>query len=378
MTGNYPSKRQGIVHGESAVTGLAGVTTFRARSIGRAAGLAGALWILCVAVALAQPSSDPRHGGDSGGGMPWEGAASIQAFATVGENEIYAGSFGAGMFRSEDRGSQWTAANEGLTDPFILSMAVGGDNTIYAGTFRGGVFRLLPGQQAWEPVNGGLKRLEVKALYVSRGILYAGTGDGVYQLKEGDTRWVTVTSGLDDTLVHAVGQSDDGTLFAGTSGKGVQRYRKRIPGWSRLRQGLKDHEGLIENYIRVVTIGEQRGVYVGTFDGGVFYSSDQGETWRPISRALPNDSIRGIVWSPTRLIVATGRGIFQTQNNGQKWAPLNKGLTELSIQALAMTDKGTLYAGTNGGAFRSDDSGATWVQINDGLRVHAEVPFTFQ
>lgn len=340
--------------------------------------MAGLLLVVWLTAALAQSMVRPHQAEDSGNNPPWMGAASIQAFATVGEKTIYAGSFGAGMFRSDDHGSHWTSANEGLTDPFILSMAVGGDDTIYAGAFRGGVFRLLPGKQVWERVNKGLKRLEVKALYVSHGILYAGTGDGVYQLKEGETSWATVTSGLDDTLVHAVGQSADGTLFAGTSGKGVQRHRKRVPGWIRLRQGLKDHEGLVENYIRVVTIGDQRAVYVGTFDGGVFYSPDQGESWRPISRALPNDSIRSIVWSPTRLIVATGRGIFQTHNNGQKWVPLNQGLTELSIQALTMTNRGTLYAGTSGGAFRSDDDGVSWVQINDGLRVQAEVPFTFQ
>ena len=329
-------------------------------------------------VASAQPGTDLHQPAGEANGPPMAGAASIQALAAVGEDVIYAGSFGAGMFRSHDRGGQWVAHNEGLDDPFILSMAVGRDRTVYAGTFRGGVFKLASGETKWEPLNKGLKRLEIKALHVSRGVIYAGTGDGVYQLKEGSTHWVTVTSGLDDTLVHAVGQSADGTLFAGTSGKGVQRHRKQTAGWTRLRRGLKDHEGLVENFIRVVTIGKNQTVYIGTFDGGVFHSPDQGETWRPISRALPNDSIRGIVWSDPRLIVATGRGIFQTENNGQKWVPLNKGLTELSIQVLARTHQGTLYVGTSGGAFRSDDEGMTWVQINEGLRVKADVPFIFQ
>lgn len=282
------------------------------------------------------------------------------------------------MFRSDDRGAQWIAVNQGLTDPFVLSMAVGQDGTVYAGTFRGGVFRRKPKDTEWEALSDGLKRLEVKALHVSRGTVFAGTGDGVYQLKEGGSKWATVATGLDDTLVHAVGQAADGTLFAGTSGKGVQRYRVPKPGWKRLQQGLKDHEGLVENFIRVVTIGEKQDLYIGTFDGGVFHSADHGETWKPISRALPNDSIRGIVSSDRRLIVATGRGIFQTDNLGQKWVPLNKGLTELSIQALTVSPNGTLYAGTSGGAFRSDDHGGTWVQINEGLRVTPEVPFTFQ
>lgn len=327
---------------------------------------------------LAQLGTDP-HRRPGPGGEPLEGgAASIQALAVVGDDVVYAGSFGAGMFRSKDRGANWVSAGEGLTDPFVLSMAVGQDGTVYAGTFRSGVFRRKPSDSSWEAVSDGLKRLEVKALLVSRGQVFAGTADGVYAMKEGATKWTTVTTGLDDTLVHALGRASDGTLFAGTSGKGVLRHRQQKPGWVRLRQGLKDHEGLVENFIRVITMGEKQDLYIGTFDGGVFHSPDMGETWRPISRALPNDSIRGIVSSERHLIVATGRGIFKTENNGQKWVPLNNGLTELSIQALVASGGSTLYAGTSGGAFRSDDGGGTWVQINEGLHVTSDAPFTFQ
>jgi ligand-binding sensor domain-containing protein len=125
-------------------------------------------------------------------------------------------------------------------------------------------------------------------------------------------------------------------------------------------------------------VDKDQELYIGTFDGGVFHSADRGESWRPISRALPNDSIRGIVVSDKTLIVATGRGIYKTDNKGQKWAPLNKGLTEQSIQSLVASHNGTLYAGTNAGVFRSSDEGATWVGVSEGLRVEQEVPFTFQ
>ena len=96
-------------------------------------------------------------------------APSIQALASVGPHTVYAGSFGMGVFRSEDRGQSWTAANAGLTDPFILSLATGPNGMIYAGTFRGGVFRTKDGGKSWETFNTGLKRLEVKALLVKQG-----------------------------------------------------------------------------------------------------------------------------------------------------------------------------------------------------------------
>jgi ligand-binding sensor domain-containing protein len=294
-------------------------------------------------------------------------AASIQAITTAGSDVLYAGSFGFGLFRSSDRGATWEKSGDGVSDPFILSLATANDGVIYVGTFREGVFRSSDQGKSWHSVNAGLKRKEVKTLLAVGERLYAGTADGVYRLNRVDDRWSPVTSGLDEILVHALAQSADGTLYAGTSGKGVLRFKANSSGWVRLRHGLKDHEGMVENFIRVLTIDPEGGIYAGTFDGGVFRSQDGGNTWRPISRALPNDSIRGIVFNSRGLFVATGQGIFKTTNKGGEWVPLNHGLTSMAVQVLVESPSGSLYAGTNAGAFRSDDDGKSWSAINHGL-----------
>ena len=219
-----------------------------------------------------------------------------------------------------------------------------------------------------EKFNEGLKRLEVKALLIQQGAVFAGTGDGLYRRPDGAGEWTVVTKGLDDVLVHAIAMAPDRTLYVGTSGKGILRYAPHALEWQRVTHGLIDHEGLRENFIRVLAIDRDRALYAGTFDGGVFRSGDGGATWRPISRALPNDSIRGILLLESGLYVGTGRGIYKTQNQGGQWVPVNKGLTEMSIQALAAGDGGVLYAGTNSGVFRSDDGGLQWVGISEGLQ----------
>lgn len=305
-------------------------------------------------------------------------AASIQALTSVGNDLVYAGSFGLGLFRSEDRGVNWTKSDQGVTDPFILTLTTGKDGAIYAGTFRGGVFRSRDRGKSWQAINSGLKRLEIKALLAVNEGVYAGTADGVYRLSIAD-RWSVVTTGLDDILVHALALSSDGTLFAGTSGKGVVRLKARSTGWVRQQHGLKDHEGMTENFIRVLTIDPEGDIYAGTFDGGVFRSADAGVTWQPISRALPNDSIRGILFNSRGLFVATGHGIFKTTDKGRQWMPLNKGLASMAIQVLIESGAGLLYAGTSDGAFRSDDDGRTWNPINQGLEGGAAPsPFSFR
>jgi photosystem II stability/assembly factor-like uncharacterized protein len=337
-------------------------------------------WLAALA-GLAVPAA-AQQGLQPGGAhqaVPEQQAASIQALTAAGNQSLYAGSFGHGLFRSDDRGATWIKSGEGVSDPFILSLATSKDGTVYAGTFRGGVFRTRDHGKTWQPVNEGLKRHEVKTLLPVGNVLYAGTADGAYRLDRGDDRWTVVTTGLDEILVHALAQSPDGTLYAGTSGKGVLRFNAHSTGWVRLRHGLKDHEGMVENFIRVLTIDPEGAIYAGTFDGGVFRSEDAGATWRPISRALPNDSIRGIVFNSRGLFVATGHGIFKTVDKGRQWTPVNNGLTSMAVQVLIESASGSLYAGTNAGAFRSDDDGQTWAAINHGLEGGmAPPPFLFR
>ena len=304
--------------------------------------------------------------------------ASVQALTLSGKEIVYAGSFGNGIFRSGNRGGTWASVGAGVTDPFILSLATGRDGAIYAGTFRGGVFRSKDEGKTWQSINAGFKRLEIKAILVTGEGIYAGTSDGVYRLNQAGDHWTIVTTGLTDVLVHALVRSADGTLYAGTSGKGVLRLKQNATGWDRVQHGLKDHEGMIENYIRVLAIDREQGVLAGTFDGGVFRSADAGTTWRSISRALPNDSIRGIVILDEGVVVATGNGIFKTIDKGRQWIPVNKGLTNLSIQVMAGGSDGIFYVGTSSGVFRSDDS-VTWVPVNQGLEAGlAPPPFRFR
>ena len=338
-------------------------------------GIRLAVFLLCMSTAVlgvAEPGLSQIQ-------QPVQELTSIQALTSVGSDLVYAGSFGHGLFRSEDRGVTWTRSGQGVTDPFILTLTTGKDGAIYAGTFRGGVFRSRDHGKSWQAINTGLKHLEIKSLLAAGDVLYAGTSGGAYRLSAKGDRWSAVTTGLDDILVHTLVLSPDGTLFAGTSGKGILRFKAQSTGWVRQQQGLKDHEGMTENFIRVLTVDSEGNIYAGTFDGGVFRSGDGGLAWQPISRALPNDSIRGILFNSRGLFVATGHGIFKTIDKGRQWVPLNKGLTSMSVQVLIESGAGVLYAGTSEGAFRSDDDGRTWSSINQGLEGgESPAPFRFR
>ncbi len=308
------------------------------------------------------------------GGMP----PSIQALATTGEGVLYAGSFGFGMFLSDDDGETWESINDGLGNRFILCLSTDENGTVYAGTVRGGVFRTREDGKTWESIKAGLKLVEVKSLLTRHGMIYAGTGNGVYQWHEAAHAWSRMARGLDQTLISSLAMTKTFQLFAGTAGKGLYRVDATKPGtagWQKVGNPLVDpKERLTHTHIRVTTVSPQQHVYVGTQDGGIYRSTDSGKTWRPFGRSLPNDSIRGIVITEAALYVATGRGVFKNNFQNAQWTSANNGLTERAIQVLMASSDGALYVGTNAGAFRSLDAGDHWVNISETLGMHDAVP----
>jgi len=301
------------------------------------------------------------------------GAPSIQTVVVTPDGVVYAGSFGMGLFRSQDKGESWEALNRGLTDPFLLCLAVIPGQHIYAGTMRGGAYRLALQGAKWESVGAGLDEAEVKSFLVHQEAVYAGTGTGVYRWVEAEKHWIPVGAGLDRILVPGLAIMDDGKLLAATSGKGLFHFdtHQTPPSkWIDSRSTFIDpRERLPHRYLRVVAVNQVQHIFLGTQDGGIFRSTDRGQSWSSLSGNLPNDSIRSIVPDHEDILVGTGNGIFRWKHDQHRWIGINAGLTKLAIQSLTITDTGELYAGTSNGAFRSDDGGAHWTDISQGFGV---------
>jgi len=103
---------------------------------------------------------------------------------------------------------------------------------------------------------------------------------------------------------------------------------------------------------------------------GVYRSSDGGENWYSISKALPlGDSGTGpvvaIVVDPrnhSMLYVALADGtLFKTGDAGATWQKLAPMPVGIKIRALAVhPNSGVIYAGTDSGVLISSDGGASW------------------
>jgi photosystem II stability/assembly factor-like uncharacterized protein len=106
---------------------------------------------------------------------------------------------------------------------------------------------------------------------------------------------------------------------------------------------------------------------MGTSNGGLFLSTDNGETWKASDTGLELHHLTiCILANGPKLFTGTGgNGLFQSTDNGTTWT--SAGLEDMYVNDLAVIGP-YLFAGTEyGGVFRSDNEGVSWAQVNTGL-----------
>jgi hypothetical protein len=85
------------------------------------------------------------------------------------------------VYRSADSGVNWTPAKTGLTNKSVRSLATSGAQ-LFAGTFGGGIWVSGNNGAGWTDISAGLTNLFIHSLAVHGSYVFAGTdGDGVWR-----------------------------------------------------------------------------------------------------------------------------------------------------------------------------------------------------
>ena len=200
--------------------------------------------------------------------------------------DLYAGTYGTGIFRSTDNGDHWSPASDGLTTPFVLSFTTAGGHVLAGAYFGGGVFR-LGDDDIWVEKNQGLIATDVRAIASkSNGDLFAGTfGTGMYRSGDSGQSWAEVNQGLPHSFyVRALAINSGGAVFAGADfvdgGGGVYRSTDNGASW-------QDVTGPISTDVRALAIDSSGRIYAGTYSsGGVYRSTNNGDSWQQVNTGL--------------------------------------------------------------------------------------------
>ncbi len=211
----------------------------------------------------------------------------------VNGTNIFAGTYGGGVFLSTDNGISWTGVSTGLMDSLVNTLAVspngaGGVN-IFAGTEGGGVFLSTNNGTNWTAVNSGLTSTLIRSLFVSGTNLYAGTeDDGAFLSTDDGTSWTNLTYDFNGNNPNVYAFAVSGTnLFAATY-------------------------------------------------GGVFLSTNNGTSWTAVNSGLSDASVNALALSGTNLFVGTeGSGVWKR--------PLSQMVSSVNQAPTGLPEKFALY-----------------------------------
>ncbi len=335
------------------------------------------VWLLLAIGALFSTVAYAGSGVWTSGG-PYGGEVYALAINPTTPSTLYAGTYGAGVFKSIDSGGTWAATNTGLTTSYVRGLAIDPltPSTLYATTFgAAGVFRSIDSGATWAAANTGLTGLFVNALAINPATpatLYAGTSAGVFKSTDSGGAWAAVNTGLNSLNVSslAINPLTPATLYAGTHSFGGV-FKSTDSGGTWAAAGLTNLSSVLALAINPET---PTTLYVG-LDFGVFKSIDSGGTW---VKSGPNRQVNALAINPSTpatLYAGTNDGIFKSIDSGGTWATVdtgltNPGLTNPIIQVLAINPSApaTLYAGMiGGGVFKTINSGGTWAPATTGL-----------
>lgn len=303
------------------------------------------------------------------GGASWQtlpagprpgGALALAAHPAL-PGELLAGTSGAGVYISTDRGETWTAGGVGLVNTAVAAVALDDRDSAIFVAGAAGVYRTRDGGATWDLTSfGGGNAVTVSASPSHPRTLYAAIGFAlVARTVDGGDSWRTVSTLAASAL--AVALDDPATLYAATQ----QALMKSTDGgvtWTAV------FEAGAGNFVdKVVTDPiDPAAVYLVNRDQ-LWKSSDRGATWKLL---LADGQLIGLAIgrnSPRTILVSDSQSVFGSSDGGKTWRVLATQRPFPAALAVDPEDPRTLYIGSGAGVEQSRDGGATWRPFNRGL-----------
>ena len=298
-----------------------------------------------------------------------------------------------GMDASMDGGLTWANRSNGLAVSMFYDIDVAqSDGRIFGGGMQDNGTNITPSGKPDEFVeisggDGGWMLIDPR----SSGHLYTTSQNmSVNRFRKSDG-WADVSPPAKKDETDAVWMvflefdpNDSRTVFAG----GLRVWRTKDDGnsWLGVSPVL---DGSAISAVEIARANSKT-VYVGTENGGIYRSTDGGDTWSGdlASPVLPGFTITRILTGPTNAEVVYvtvanfhASHVFRSKDGGATWADIDRGqLPDVPHHAVAIPNAkpSTVYVCNDAGVHVSTDAGETWKNLTRNLPTVPIVDLVYQ
>ncbi len=295
----------------------------------------------------------------------------VSAMISLASGHILAGTYGTGIFRSQDSGATWRPAMEGLSIKYVYSLAMAEEPSgvvLYTGTQPVALFRSRDLGEHWEML------------------------PAIGRMPGREKWWFPAPPHVAHTKSLMIDSRDPKRIYAAVEQGALLKTADGGESWVELDDYARTIAPLNRDIHRIVQAPWSPNIMFLTNGGvGCFRSSDAGEHWERIPEldreirypdcmvVSPHDDhslfvtgARGNPYSWFRTGKAEASAL-RSRDGGKNWEPANRGLPaggRPNFEALTVVSSPegiSLFVGdTDGDIFLSEDLGAQWLKIVGG------------
>ncbi|MBK8702326.1 MAG: hypothetical protein IPN33_01070 [Saprospiraceae bacterium] len=266
------------------------------------------------------------------------------------------------MYQSTGDGDNWEVIPAfSDIETYVLGA---GNGSIFVVTFDAG-----GNNQYFRSVNAGLTWEESGCNYGEITFNHSGQlfmvsayeGKVLKSIDNGDT-WFETQAGLANAPVRGLAANNNGKLAASSGFATIAYSSDQGETWVN-KKNFTEQEGLSPGDIALNDAGDifVFGWQLGPI--GLFRSLDGGETWTGVN--VLSNTLAPFINKDGHLFVPGYEGnVWRSEDNGDTWSPLGPGIGTYEIQTVAAGENGEIFAGCFSGiVFRTLDGGATWENL---------------